>query len=369
MRTDKVKDQTFESWCDWVWSHVRDCHEGTNGDGESRFLGILCTCARKFPENLEAFAVRFNAEKCFPPFSKKELIHKINDARRLAGLLVSSRSYTGGSLWNAHKPKLEPQKVSRMVQSIAAAITPDFLWWRSPIVPDAMSAVSFLKALYREGEKIFVTDTFNRKKPSELVTIAPVMYCPTLEHIAANNQSGVWFLPNPISGQWVESGDGRSMRCEAALTAWRFCVIESDTVTEADWLKILCSLPLPVAAIYRSGGKSIHGLLKVNAASADDWKAKVAPLKVALTPLGVDPAAMRVSQLSRLPQCLRTDKGQWQKLLYLDPEPDGVPIMEKPLRETREAIQARMSEALKMLGEDGEPFPEVMLPAGGFYGK
>ncbi len=365
MRTDKVKDQTFESWRDWVWSHVCDCHEGTNGDGESRFLGILCVCARKFPENLEAFAVRFNAEKCFPPFNQKELIHKINDARRLAGLPVS-RSQRG---WKDTKPKYEPEKVSRMVQSIAAAITPDFLWWRSPIVPDAMSATSFLKALYREGEKIFVTDTLNRKKPSVLVTIAPVMYCPTLEHIAQNNKAGVWFLPNPVSGQWVGTGEDRSMRCEAALTAWRFCVIESDTVTEADWLKIICSLPLPVAAIYRSGGKSIHALLEVNAISADDWRAEVAPFKARLTALGADPKAMRVTQPSRLPQCLRTDKGQWQTLLYLDPEPDGVPIMEKPLRETREAIQARMSEALKMLGEDGEPFPKITIPEGGTNGK
>jgi hypothetical protein len=359
----------FENWQAKQLRELPNCYEDGTGNGEFTFFSILKTCARKYPEHLEKFAKRFNAEKCFPPFKGSEFTHKVSDARRLAGLSVSSRSYTGGSLWNAHKPKLEPQKVSRMVQSIAAAITPDFLWWRSPIVPDAMSATSFLKVLYKDGDKIFVTDTFNRKKPSELVTIAPVMYCPTLEHIAANNQSGVWFLPNPVSGQWVESGDGRSMRCEAALTAWRFCVIESDTVTEADWLKILCSLPLPVAAIYRSGGKSIHGLLKVNAESADDWKTKVAPLKAALTPLGVDPAAMRVSQLSRLPQCLRTDKGQWQKLLYLDPEPDGVPIMEKPLRETREAIQARMSEALKMLGEDGEPFPEVTIPEGGADGK
>lgn len=360
---------SFEDWQTKQLREIPNCYAGTGGDGERSFFSILKTCARKYPEHLDAFAARFNAEKCFPPFKGREFSHKVNEARRLAGSPVSSRSHAGGSLWNARKAELEPQTVSRMVRSIAAAITPDFLWWRSPIVPDAMSPASFLKALYKEGEKIFVTDTFDRKKPSELVTIAPVMYCPTLERIAANNQSGVWFLPNPVSGQWVESGSGRSMRCEAALTAWRFCVLESDRVSEADWLKILCSLPLPVAAIYRSGGKSVHVLIKIDAASAEDWKAKVAPLKAALTPLGVDPAAMRVSQLSRLPQCLRTDKGQWQTLLYLDPEPDGVPIIEKPLRETREAIQARMSEALKMLGEDGEPFPEITIPEGGADGK
>lgn len=349
---------------DWQTKQLREipnCYADGTGAGEDRFFSILKTCARKYPEHLEEFAVRFNAEKCFPPFTGSEFIHKVNDARRLAGLPVS-RSQRG---WKDTKPKYEPEKVSRMVQSIAAAITPDFLWWRSPIVPDAMNATSFLKALYKDGEKIFVTDMFKRKQPSALVTIAPIMHYPTLEHIAQNNEAGIWFLPNPVSGQWVGTGEERSMRSEAALTAWRYCVIESDTVSEADWLKILCSLPLPVAAIYRSGGKSIHALLKVNAASADDWKAEVAPLKAALTPLGVDPAAMRVSQLSRLPQCLRTDKGQWQTLLYLDPEPDGVPIINKPLRETREAIEKRMNEARKMLAADGEPFPKVTIPEGG----
>ena len=353
---------------DWQTKQLREipnCYADGTGAGEYRFFSILKTCARKYPEHLDAFAVRFNAEKCFPPFTGSEFIHKINDARSKAGVPGSSNASARG--WNVHKAEFEPQMVSRMVRSIAAAVTADFLWWRSPIVPDAMSPTSFLKALYKEGEKIFVTDTFNRKKPSELVTVAPVMYCPTLEHIASNNKSGVWFLPNPVSGQWVQSDSGRSMRCEAALTTWRFCLLESDKVSEADWLKILCSLPLPVSAIYRSGGKSVHVLIKIDAASAEDWKAKVAPLKDTLTPLGVDSKAMRVSQLSRLPQCLRTDKGRWQTLLYLDPEPDGVPIIKKPLRERREAIQARMKEAekVKMFAEDGEPFPEITIPEGG----
>ena len=75
------------------------------------------------------------------------------------------------------------------------------------------------------------------------------------------------------------------------------------------------------------------------------------------------------SQLSRLPQCLRTDKGRWQKLLYLDPEPDGVPIIQKPLRESEEAILKRLENTCYFLAEVGEQFPETILSEGGYNGK
>lgn len=365
-----MRDQkwSFANWMAKQLATIPNCYAGTGGEGEKTFFSILRTCARKYPENLEEFAVRFNSEKCIPPFSPRELRHKILDARRLAGL-PGSRVCLPACGWHIRKLQFNPQKVQRLVTTITEDVDEEFLRLRSPMVPDAMNATSFLKYLYKTGEKIFVTDDLMKKQPSELVVIEDVMYSPTLDRIAIENESGVWFLPNPVCGQWVESGSGHSMRCENALTAWRYCVIESDTVVEADWLKILCSLPLPVAAIYRSGGKSVHSLIKIDAMSAEDWKTKIVPLKNVLIPLGVDPAAMRVSQLSRLPQCLRTDKGRWQKLLYLDPEPDGVPIIQKPLRESEEAILKRLENTCYFLAEVGEQFPETILSEGGCNGK
>ena len=362
------RKMSFVDWQAKQLATIPNCCAGTGGEGEKTFFSILRTCARKYPENLEEFAVRFNSEKCVPLFSPGELRHKILDARRLAGL-PGSYVCLPVSGWHTRKLRFNPQKVQRLVKTITEDVDEEFLRLRSPIVPDAMNATSFLKCLYKKGEKIFVTDNVMKKQPSELVVINDVMHSPTLDRIAVENESGVWFLPNPVSGQWVESTSGRSMRCAAALTAWRYCVVESDTVAETDWLKILCSLPLPVAAIYRSGGRSVHSLIKIDAVSAEDWKIKIAPLKNILIPLGSDPAAMRVSQLSRLPQCLRTDKGRWQKLLYLDPEPDGVPIIQKPLRESGEAILKRLENARHFLAEDGEQFAETILSEGGRDGK
>jgi hypothetical protein len=44
-----------------------------------------------------------------------------------------------------------------------------------------------------------------------------------------------------------------------------------------------------------------------------------------LCPLGCDPACRNESRLSRLPGHFRREKNAWQRLLYLNPDPEGNP--------------------------------------------
>ena len=363
-----------------------DCIADGTGAGERLLMGIGIHCARYYPEHYDKFILRFNAEKCKPPFKGRELIHKIKECRRLAGLPVSSRSHTGGSGYRPTKLRFDPNMFSKAYENkVVTNVTESYLWWKSPIVPDAQSPTSVLGHIYEEGEKIFVTDTLDRKEPSELVTIAPVMHYPKLERFAQNNEAGVWFLPNPVSGQWTKSDSGAlSLRCANAVTSFRYCVIESDEVSVDKWLNFICHCDLPVVAIYKSGGKSIHAIIKVNAQSREEWEYNVSAdkevnpksLKSIFVPLGADAAMFHLQQPCRLPQCWRhgIDKDgkpyrRLQQLLYLNPNPDNTPIVKMPLRETREAIQARMSESLKMLGEDSESFPKITIPDGGTDGN
>jgi hypothetical protein len=94
----------------------------------------------------------------------------------------------------------------------------------------------------------------------------------------------------------------------------------------------MARLPLPIAAVYESGGKSVHALLKIEAATADEWRQAVEKIRIPLVMLGADEAAMTAVRLSRLPQCYRREKGKWQRLLYLNGAPDGTPIIEQPNR-------------------------------------
>lgn len=91
-------------------------------------------------------------------------------------------------------------------------------------------------------------------------------------------------------------------------------------------------------------------------------------LKELFTPLGADSAAMRVTQFSRLPQCVRGTNGKRQELLYLNPKPKSISLREMPLRETRQSIEERMEAAHRQMREDAEPFPAITIPEGGQNG-
>ena len=105
---------------------------------------------------------------------------------------------------------------------------------------------------------------------------------------------------------------------------------------------LINDIPLPISAIYTSGGRSIHALVRVDAASKPQWDAlrdRISPL---VTKLGADPAAMTAVRLTRLPGALRFGKTardgtfeaferpQQQKLLYLNPRPECRPICGLP---------------------------------------
>jgi hypothetical protein len=144
----------------------------------------------------------------------------------------------------------------------------------------------------------------------------------------------VWYLCQPVTGEWkpnprVTDDHGRprlSRRSEEVVTSWRYLVLESDNAPEDLWLNFLAQVPLPIAAIYTSGGKSIHALVKVDVGSKAEWdriKKMIMPL---FSKLGADPAALTAVRLTRLPCCMRGNRPQ--RLLFLDPDPagGGVPL-------------------------------------------
>ena len=99
-------------------------------------------------------------------------------------------------------------------------------------------------------------------------------------------------------------------------------------------------LPLPIVAIYTSGGRSHHALARVDAATKEEWDALRDDLVPILCPLGADPAAMTAVRLTRLPGVLRHGKRgadgktlpfpapRLQRLLYLAPQAPAVPIID-----------------------------------------
>lgn len=196
-------------------------------------------------------------------------------------------------------------------------------------------------------------------------------------------KDGVWFLNNPVDGGWHANPrrEGRpSRRSQEGVTAWRHLVLECDeektlrkqaellraAAKEADperffkkvkadpkwvarmlperarwadvaaelerqaplvpglWRKLLAVCGLPVAAIYSSGGVSLHALVREERQSWPEFSELLREYKKRLPLLGADPAAITPVRLTRAPGCTRG--GRLQKLIYLDPAAASSPI-------------------------------------------
>lgn len=232
-----------------------------------------------------------------------------------------------------------------------------WLMRRSKVDVAACTALSFLQALYRDDEKVLIfTEEFSQGdfmawvKGSELDDSAVRVETFRLAQekgvkavrsaLPTGSPKGVWFLTNPVTGEWKINPRSRnrhnekepkwSRRSEEVISSWRFFVLESDKLDAATWLKVVVNLQLPIAAIYTSGGRSIHVLVWVEVSSKAEWDATRDVLRKLVCPLGADPGAMSAVRLSRLPGCMRGQKAQ--RLLYLNPNPEHTAIRLLPER-------------------------------------
>lgn len=226
-------------------------------------------------------------------------------------------------------------------------IAGDDAWFaeRSPVDPRGCSTVAFLEALFRPEEKVLIFTNEGSQGQfihwvghgSFVLGQKPGVRAKA-SVLPRGSDVGVWFLCQPIDGRWypnpraprLPSGELKlSRRSMESVTSWRYLVLESDEAPEDLWRNLLAQLPLPIAAIYTSGRRSIHALVRLRVDSKVEWdavKRQIAPL---FTKLGADGGALSAVRLTRLPGCFRG--GNLQRLLYLNPEPElGLPICAMP---------------------------------------
>jgi hypothetical protein len=126
---------------------------------------------------------------------------------------------------------------------------------------------------------------------------------------------GAWYLANACNGEWIDG----SIRSEANLTSFRHIVLESDKAPADQWLAMLVQEPLAIVALYTSGNRSIHALVRIPANNKSQFNGIKAEFKRKYCPLGADDGAMSAVRLTRLPGVVRRDNGNRQRLLYLNP--------------------------------------------------
>jgi hypothetical protein len=244
------------------------------------------------------------------------------------------------------RPALDLTAIAEHTRGVPA-VDVNFLRVRSPMNPDGMSSGAFLDHLYSTDERILIfTDQrtqgdfiwwrgrggFRLSQTQGVKAVASALPVGAAE--------GVWFLVQPVTGQWAINANAVKMggeakfsrRSQGNVTGWRYFVLESDELPMEEWLRVAANLRMPIAAMYTSGKRSVHVLVRVECASKAQWDVMRNALRQFVCPLGADPAALTAVRLSRLPGCKRGE--QMQKLLYLDPSPGYEPIW------TRKVVRA-----------------------------
>ena len=330
---------------DRAWRYIAKCPSAVSGQGgHDDTFHVACLLVHGFALG-EADALTllraFN-QRCAPPWSEGELIHKIKSAANAAHLLPRGHLLGGenGSPVSAKpmpppptKPKFQKTVLARIASKVAdIKNVVSFLAERSPVAVDRQDSASVLRHLYarESGEKVLIfTDM---RSQGQFLWEADRSDSIQQRHLPAGND-GVWFLPQPVSGGFFPNprSDGNlSRRSEEAVTSWRYAVLESDEADADDWLRCLVQMPLRIACICESGKRSIHALVRLDAASKADWDRLMAPLKPVLITLGADRGALSAVRLSRLPQAMRGER--CQRLLFLNTQPSSVPIFQQPMQ-------------------------------------
>lgn len=334
----------------WLCERARRCvatmRPAISGQGgHDATFAVACVLVWGFDLSInEAMSVlsEYNS-RCDPPWTDNQLFHKLQTAEswpkhdKPRGHLIgedfkqsvrSSKPQAEPTrpapAKAAPKVQFDPEKLRTLAAKWRDVVTSVWLANRSAADPCTVTPEGFLKLLYKPGEKVWVGETdWGRGQ-----AIWPD------DRLPHGSEDGVKFLAQPVDGR--EHPNPRqgnmSRRSQEAVTSFRYIVLESDQADWSDWLGLLVQLPLRIEALYTSGSKSVHALIRVDMPTKtawDDYKDRVLAPTINLLCLGgLDPKVLSAVRLTRLPNCWRGTKRQ--KLLYVRPNAPILPICEIP---------------------------------------
>ena len=180
--------------------------------------------------------------------------------------------------------------------------------------------ISYLELLFRPDEYVgFVTNDVYQTEDGKWVPSKGI-YTRTAGDLIASLRKhpkdlgwtvGDW---KPEAGAWIRFNplDGKGVKNEN-VTAFRYALVESDTMTIQEQDAMYRRLELPITALVYSGGKSLHAIVKIDAKDSEEYYERVNFLYDYLEKegLSVDKQNRNPSRLSRMPGVTRNGKMQY----------------------------------------------------------
>ena len=250
----------------------------------------------------ETLLHEYNA-KCLPPWKPNDLVHKLNEAFRVShdkpkGWLLSAQSGTPVSTTGKF-----------IVQKIQAIPQPECRF----------TTIDFLKACFEPDETVcicndIICDEEGKGRPASKGTF-----------LKRDEWIEKHFTP-PISSMWNgPDSRGAYVRVnpcldetgsDSGVSAFRHVLVEMDEKTKDEQWTILKDSKLPLSVVIDSGGKSLHGWVRVEAANKEEWGERRDVVYRHLEALGIDPKNKNASRFSRLAGVMRD--GNEQRLVAIN---------------------------------------------------
>jgi len=226
-------------------------------------------------------------ERCQPPWSDKELWHKLEDAEKAdppsggrGSMAASTASHAVPSLY--HPPI---QNEHQFEQFLKACFRPDDIVSIAPgVVPEGESRA----VPEHGGVNLFTRDQWLEKVRAK----------GGIERVFSS-RDGLFVRVTPVTA--------KSNGADKDVTALRHVLVESDKLPRDRQERILRDSGLPIAALIDSGGNSIHAWVRVDAESMEQFHERREKVWAALPGFEIDGANKNPSRYSRCPGGLRGD--------------------------------------------------------------
>lgn len=375
--------------------YVAAMPEAVSGsNGHNATYAVACALVKGFGLSMDEarpLLAEYNA-RCAPPWTERELEHKLKQADKTQdpeprGYLIGDGPVERGAaeakpkkVWQpGPKAVYDPERLRTFAGHWSREVDLAWLANRSVWDPAEVTSGDFLDALYGSKERVLMfTEVDKRGNPwTQGEAMFPEEDCPS------EGKCGVWFLAQPVDGDYHPNPrTGKtSRRSEEAVLRWPFLVLESDEAPVREWLGALVRLPLRISAIYSSGGRSVHALVRVDAVTKSQWddivRRQMAPGLKFLVLNGADKGVFSAVRLTRLPGAMRLGKMKkeggysrfprplLQKLLYLNPDPPVKPLCEISPR--RDVVEYWIQEAGRGISDADETGGKWLRDALDYY--
>lgn len=178
--------------------------------------------------------------------------------------------------------------------------------------------ITYLEALFEAGENVgYVTESW--EKDGKYLPTRGCWDRTAGELIQALNgcksdigavlgdykpEAGAWIRFNPLDGAGCKNEN---------VSEFRYALVESDTMDIDKQNAIIRELELPVVCLVHSGKKSLHGIVRIEAATYEEYRRRVDYLYNVCRKNGlvIDSQNRNPSRLSRMPGIMRNGKKQY----------------------------------------------------------